>query len=279
MNAMKYEAQPIRITSFNFAKPVLKTLNRLQFPDRKLELAGSASKKVLSLFATDIDLFQILSNRDKCNFVKHVSSLARMLVPTKEPNRAMFIELKSGGKHYSRSQLAKPSKRLKDELDRNVEVEPFNKVDAIFFDGNSYQEITIVYQFETMQSSDRVEDSLIEDFHKYLKLGNKYKAGKRLYSIYNLKGLDAQHLKEYLSNPVLSTINSGIADLEAYIRVPSRVRQPVALQYLKQEMAKVLPQATVKRLAEHLDGKSPRLQLAIRLLKKQMRKLDTVNLI
>jgi len=42
-----------------------------------------------------------------------------------------------------------------------------------------------------MQSSDRVEDSLIEDFHKYLKLGNKYKAGKRLYSIYNLKGLDA----------------------------------------------------------------------------------------
>jgi len=44
-------------------------------------------------------------------------------------------------------------------------------------------------------------------------------------------------------------------------------------------MAKVLPQATVKRLAEHLDGKSPRLQLAIRLLKKQMRKLDTVNLI
>lgn len=54
---LKYLGKPIKITGYNFAKPVLKLFNDIKFPDRTLRLAGTAGFKVLSLFASDIDLF------------------------------------------------------------------------------------------------------------------------------------------------------------------------------------------------------------------------------
>lgn len=137
--------------------------------------------------------------------------------PSEQPNHAVFVELKSGGKHYSRNQLINLSDQLKKEIERNIKRDPFNKVDLIFYDGKTYEEITIVYQFEEFAdaSNPSIRDNLLNDFNHYIKSGNLYKASKRMHNIKRLEGNlpnspALQYLESIITNPILSTINQAI---------------------------------------------------------------------
>ena len=247
----KAQNDPIirKFNLFNFAKPLLKVADLLELDNTSkqsvIELKGSQTNPVISLYASDYDFFQQLTQKDIPMFVPHLIHLVELLSSKGSPIRP--VELKLGGKNYKPT--VKNLKRLEPRIQSIISKDAFAKLDLIMFDGKYYQEITVVYLFEPLANPKEIQTELLKESKEYRKQGMRYKASKRV--IQSNKGTLKQRRSalKTLENPKLSQINRTANHLEAFLRFPNAKR--TSLQWIKQDLSNVLnhkQQAEVSKL-------------------------------
>ena len=257
-----------KLSEFNFSTPVLRVVKDLELKNQgsqiPVELLGSQSRKILSLYASDYDFFQQLTMSDIPLFVDHVINLIRGLGA--EPN-VQIVELKVQGWPMKK---IKPSisnlQRYKKQIEFGVASDPFTKLDLVLFDGKYYNQITIVYLFAPIAKPKQIISELKRDAIEYKKAGYRYKSAKRLLQ----SGTVNQRKKAWLvvTDPILSTTNLAISRLEGYLQASKPDNK--SLTWIKQDLSKVLTGVQQQYLVKLLRPPSKaRVRQAIQYLHKQ----------
>jgi len=169
----------------NYKDDVKRIIKMLTFK-KKLEVKGSASL-VSQRFPSDYDFFCMMKRPKESEFV---AFLKRVLLEIKESPNYWFIELKFQSdkkvKIYPNQSLEKTNVGSWDKID-------LIKLDLVAVIDNRFTEVSVIYQFSELPTSEEYKKSVKEDITELEREGNYYKVLKRLFSLYkadkNQKGL------------------------------------------------------------------------------------------
>lgn len=161
--------------------------NALKFNNSPIVQLGTSSFKAQKYFS-DYDLFSPVNNRNitpdrSCQEIKKIISNVEKLPDI------WFIELKIQNKDGSKEKFFKPDIDCK-KFVKAVKVLDYIKFDFVVFirETQKLTELSVIYSFSDMPPKEDLIKAIKADYDYYKGEGNIYKALKRAFSIYRLKG-------------------------------------------------------------------------------------------
>jgi len=162
-------------------------VNALKFNGSPIVQLGTSSFKAQKYFS-DYDLFSPVNNRN-ITPKKSCQEIKKILSNLKRLNDIWFIELKIQNKDGSKEKFFKP------DIDCVKFEKAIKKLDYIKFDfvvfireTQKLTELSIIYSFSDMPPKEDLIKAIKADYDYYKGEGNIYKALKRAFSIYRLRG-------------------------------------------------------------------------------------------
>ena len=204
-------------------------VKNLEIFNKPLKLAGSASLKSQQ-YTSDYDFNCIITIRKQkpiYNELKRILSYMN--------NKLYFIEFKIEYNNGTKLKINTKDIRLK--MFKNIR---FIKIDYIVFIDYVFKEVSILYLFKT-QKDGNILKTLNNDYDELMKNGEKFKALKRLFSIYKINR-DYPNLKKLTNifNSKLGKLyetNSNLKTIELlktmHDDVLTKKRIEVNLKFLK----------------------------------------------
>jgi hypothetical protein len=161
--------------------------NALKFNGSPIVQLGTSSFKAQKYFS-DYDLFSPVNNRNITpeNSCKEIQKILERL---KNLNDIWFIELKIQNKDGSKEKFYEPDIDCK-KFTKAVKKLDYIKFDFVIFirETQKLTELSVIYSFSDMPPKEDLINAIKADYTFYKGEGNIYKALKRAFSIYRLKG-------------------------------------------------------------------------------------------
>lgn len=177
----------ISATKEGIDSAIRKWVNAIKFDNSPIVQLGTSSFKSQRYFS-DYDLFSPVSNRNitpdkSCKEIKNIFTRLKSL------DNIWFIELKIQNKDGSKEKFYEPdidcSKFVKAVKDLD-----YLKIDFVVYivETQKLTELSIIYSFSDMPPMEDLVKTIKADYDYYKGEGNIYKALKRAFSIYRLRG-------------------------------------------------------------------------------------------
>jgi len=188
-------------------------VDALKFNNSPVVQLGTSSFKAQQYFS-DYDLFSPVNNRNISpeNSCKEINKILRKL---RSIENIWFIELKIQNKDGSKEKFYEPDVNC-DKFVKSVKELDYLKMDFVVFlkETQKLTELSIIYSFSDMPPKEDLMKAIKADYDYYKGEGNIYKALKRAFSIYRLRG-DKEKMVEISSifnspTGLLYTISSNL---------------------------------------------------------------------
>jgi hypothetical protein len=187
--------------------------NALKFNNSPIVQLGTSSFKSQRYFS-DYDLFSPVNDRD-ITPEKSCKEINKILTNLKSLDDIWFVELKIQNKDGSKEKFYEPDVDC-DKFVKSVKELDYLKFDFVVFirETQKLTELSVIYSFSDMPPKEDLIKAIKADYDYYKSEGNIYKALKRAFSIYRLRG-DKEKMVEisdlFNSNTGLSyTISSNL---------------------------------------------------------------------
>ena len=166
---------------------IRKWTNALKFNNNPIVQLGTSSFKSQQFFS-DYDLFSPINNRD-ITPEKSCKEINKILTNLKPLTDIWFVELKIQNKDGSKAKFYEPDIDCK-KYDKEVKEVDYLKMDFVIYirETNKLTELSIVYSFSDMPPKEDLIKAITADYKHYKSAGNIYKALKRAFSVYRLRG-------------------------------------------------------------------------------------------
>lgn len=164
---------------------IVDIINKVKFKDEPVMLMGSA-KLASQQNPSDIDLFSNIS--EEIAVPEIYTELRRILRNTEKSRTFYFIELKVQNIDESKTKFNNLKDFTKTAFLRAVDNLDYVKLDYVLYLDNIFTEMSIIYSFAKTDGDPNPLKALEDEVAEYKKEGNLYKAYKRIFSIYNIKG-------------------------------------------------------------------------------------------
>ena len=181
---------------------VYDVVKHLKFKNHKLNLAGSAKLKS-QLYFSDYDFNTNISRPYRT--VTIYDEFMRIL----SNDDMYFIELKIEYNDGSKTKIHESSK-LRKAMFKDVK---YVKIDYVLWMDYHFKELSIMYIFRTTEFT---VDDIKVDYNVLVKVGNNYKALKRLFSIYKLNKNRSEGVKltRFFNSTQLYNVNSNLKAIQ-----------------------------------------------------------------